>query len=64
MTPVSVHVEINKISCVSPYCNNVGIIPHYTCGDIAFIEQDCPLCLEVDTVIEAEGDPSLKANVM
>ena len=22
MTPVSVHVEINKLSRVSPYCNN------------------------------------------
>ena len=44
---------------------DVGIIPHYTCGEIAFFEQDCPLCLEVDTVMEAaEGDPSLKANVM
>ena len=40
------------------------MIPHYTKGEVAFFENDCPLRPEVDEAVESKGDPSLKADIM
>ena len=40
------------------------VVPRYTKGEIAFFENECPLCIEVDEAVESEGDPSLKAEIM
>ena len=36
----------------------------YTKAEVAFFENNCPLCPEVDEAVESKGDPSLKADIM
>ena len=45
MTPVLVHVEINKISRVSPYCNTSPVfVPHPLLTMNTCMHQDTSIC--------------------
>ena len=43
---------------------DVRAVSHYTKAEVAFFENNCPLCPEVDEAVESKGDPSLKVDIM